>query len=120
MTACFTVMVVLGACGAHHGEVVDVTPAVPAVPAVPSRGNPLPPPAAQVLEHSPAGARLDYARPNGLPVAVILGPMYQSGLQVPCRIGRPGIGGGARTDAFVFCRQGTEWYAMPPVVVSGL
>ena len=119
VTACFTVMVALGGCGSRS-TIVDTTPAVPAVPAVISRGSPVPPPAAQQLEHAPAGARLDYARPDGPPVAVVLGPMYQSGLQVPCRIGRPGPGGTARADAFVFCRQGTEWYSMPPVVVSGL
>ena len=120
VSACLTVMIALGGCGSRYSEAVDVTPAAPAVPAVVSRGSPLPPPAAQVLEHGPAGARLDYAQPSGVPVAVVLGPPYQSGLQVPCRVGRPRIGVGAKLDAFVFCRQGDAWYAMPPVVISGL
>jgi hypothetical protein len=115
-------MFVLGGCGSHHAfweaEAGPGVPAAPAVPAVVSRGSPLPPPVAQVLEHAPTGARLDYRQPNGAPVAVVLGAPYQSGLQVPCRMGRPG--GGYQAEALVFCRQGNEWYAMPPVVVSGL
>jgi hypothetical protein len=118
------VILVLGGCGSRYAFMpADAgAPAAPAVPAVESRGTPVPPQAVQVLESAPAGARLDYRQPNGAPVVAILGEMYQSGLQVPCRMGRSG-GGSGRGDspqAFVFCRHGNQWYAMPPVVISGL
>ena len=119
MTACLTVMFVLSGCGSHYEFwASEASNGAPAIPAVVSRGSPLPPPTAQVLGQAPIGARLDYRQPNGAPVLLVLGAPYQSGLQVPCRIGRPG--GGYRPQVFVFCRQGDEWYAMPPVVVSGL
>ncbi len=124
--ACITVMFALGGCG-MTGEfwTTDAGAAGAAampIPAVATRGSPVPPPAAQVLESAPAGARLDYQSPNGGAAVLVLGATYQSGLQLPCRIGRSGIGGGrgAAPGTYVFCRQDNRWYAMPPVVVSGL
>lgn len=115
-------MVALGGCATGYRLwATDADAAAstgPSVPAVASRGAPVPPPAAAVLEHAPAGARLAYRSPDGVPIDLILGPTYQSGLQVPCRMGRPGIG--SDRGAHVFCLQDNQWYAMPPVVISGL
>lgn len=85
-----------------------------------SRARPVPAPAAATLEGGPSGARLDYVT-NGRSVSFTLGPIYQSGLQTSCRIGRARTGGGHgdAPTAYAFCRDGKQWYEMPPVVVSG-
>jgi hypothetical protein len=91
----------------------------PAGPPVPTRGVPVPAAAGRVLDSAPDGGRLDYQLPDGRPAAFVLGGVFQSGLQVPCRIGRLGGSGGEVSGTYAFCRQGDQWYAMPPVVVSG-
>jgi hypothetical protein len=125
MVACLMVTVMLGGCQSAHdflgldGRAGTVAPQPG--PSVADRGSPVAADAAQVLDSAPPGARLDFRRPDGRPAAVVLGGVHQSGLQVPCRIGRAGAGTG-RGDgpaAYAFCRQGEQWYAMPPVVVSG-
>ena len=86
-----------------------------------TRGVPVPAAAARVLDSAPVGGRLDYQPPDGRPAAVVLGGVFESGLQVPCRIGRVGPGGSGLNlpSSYAFCREGSQWYVMPPVVVSG-
>jgi len=123
--ACLTVTVMLGGCGTVHdflGMEARAGAAAPGPgPSVPARGSPVPTGAADILDSAPAGGRLDYRRPDGRPAAIELGGVYQSGLQVPCRIGRasPGRNLGDGPTAYAFCREGNRWYEMPPVVVSG-
>jgi hypothetical protein len=90
-------------------------------PPVAIRGVPVPAAAGRVLDSAPTGGRLDYQLPDGRPAAFVLGGVFQSGLQVPCRVGRlgPGGSGGNVPGTYAFCRQGDQWYAMPPVVLSG-
>ena len=90
-------------------------------PSVPARGSPVTVAAAQMLDSAPTGGRLDYRLADGRPAAFVLGPLYQSGWEVPCRIGRVGVGAsrGGGPTAYAFCRQGNLWYEMTPVVVSG-
>jgi hypothetical protein len=95
--------------------------AATARPPILARGTPVPAAAADVLANAPAGGQFDYRLPDGRSVLLVLGAIYQSGLQVPCRIGRTSRAGGPGdgSAAYPFCRDGNQWYAMPPVVVSG-
>jgi hypothetical protein len=116
-------MLVLGGCGTSgdwlgSGASADRPAGIGVSPF--SRARPVAAPVAAALDSSPNGARLDYAV-SGRPVSFTLGSVYQSGLQVPCRIGRLN-GGGGRSDTpttYAFCRDGNQWYEMPPVVISG-
>lgn len=67
------------------------------------------------------GASLDYPAAGGGHAVFVLGPLYRSGWQIPCRIGRLHSGqlSSGAPSAYAFCREGTAWYLMNPVVVSG-
>lgn len=83
--------------------------------------TPVPPAIGHVLGTAPRGEPLDYQIAGGRTVGLVLGPPYNSGLGVPCRIGHVGVAGyadGAPT-AYAFCHSGNQWYEMDPVVVSG-
>ena len=121
MVACLVVIIMLGGCGTTRTEAkTTASPPAPGVDQdVLTRGSPVPPAAAEVLSRTPAGGRFDYLAGDQRRTAFILGTEFQSGLQVPCRLGRvdPILGDGPTT--YAFCRKGDRWYAMPPVVVSG-
>jgi hypothetical protein len=102
----------------------------PAVIGQPEVGGPAPettdstavaPEVARILEAGIAGQGLPYRLVNGSPATFVLGPIYQSSRGLPCRIGRvsPGEAANASPTSYPFCRIGTQWYAMKPVVVSG-
>lgn len=99
------------------------TTAAPAGPpvSVSTRGVAVPPDIAQALSGAPAGARINYRLPDGRMLSLALGPSYESGLAVPCRIGRaaPGEEGGASPGGYAFCNSGSQWYQMNPVLMSG-
>jgi hypothetical protein len=123
MAACVTVTVMLGGCGMARDymglEARAGAPAREAGPPSPARGSPVPPAAAQILDSAPAGGRLDYHLADGRRATFVLGASYQSGWQVPCRIGRVKADASNGPTAYAFCHQGDQWYAMTPVVVSG-
>ncbi len=125
-TACVLFGVVLGGCAALRG------PAVPAAvegaapgsalgPTGPARGRPIASAAAQVLDTAPTGGRFRYRLADGRPASFALGPLFQSALGVPCRIGRvnPGDLRSAGPADYPFCQYHDRWYEMTPVVVSG-
>jgi hypothetical protein len=76
---------------------------------------------AQSLETAPSGARIIYRLPDGFERALVIGPLYQSGRGVPCRLGRAGppLFGASVPTTYPFCRIDNQWYAMKPVVISG-
>jgi hypothetical protein len=83
-------------------------------------GTPVTEDAARIL-NAAADGQLRYRLLDGRVAVLVLGPIQQSGLGEPCRIGRlsPGEVGAARPTAYAFCRHGDHWYEMTPVVVSG-
>jgi hypothetical protein len=123
MVVCLTVTLMLGGCStARNFFGMDAQAWTPsASPPVTGRGTPVAPAAGQILDSAPTGGRLDYQLPDGRPASFVLEAVYQSGLLVPCRVGRLGAGGGrgGGPNAYAFCRQGNQWYLMPPVIVSG-
>ena len=120
MFVCLAATVVLGGCHAFRSE-PRIEPASGPGPDLSARGTLVPAPAAGALDSAPTGGRFEYRLPDGRPVAVVLGGAYQSGLQVPCRLGRlsPGGSGPNAPPAYAFCRINNQWYQMAPVVVSG-
>ena len=56
-----------------------------------------------------------YIADGGNSVMLTLGPPYVSARGLTCRIGRRN---GDRY-AYGFCRDGANWYAVPPALVSG-
>lgn len=88
---------------------------------MPARGSPVDAAAGQILESAPTGARFDYRLPNGRTAVFTLGAVYESGLQAACRLGKTRAAGSPSGSpaSYPFCRYGAQWYAMPPVVVSG-
>lgn len=73
------------------------------------------------LETAPAGTPIVYRLANGAVGSLVIGPLYHSGRGVPCRLGRsyqPSLGSAVPTS-YPFCRIGSQWYAMKPVVISG-
>jgi hypothetical protein len=87
----------------------------------PTDATPVDPAQAQTLENAGAGASFRYPLARGGDGYLVLGPLYQSGRGVPCRLGRLGPSGIVSTtlNTYPFCRFGNQWYAMRPVVVSG-
>jgi hypothetical protein len=107
--------------GCAMGPPVEVVPNAGLPVPGPPRDTPVPADGARLLTAAPNGARLDYRLIDGQPAVFVLGPIFQSGLSVPCRIGHLA---GARVSSdsptdYAFCRRGDRWYQMPPVVVSG-
>jgi hypothetical protein len=92
-----------------------------ALPPVATDGAPVDPALGQTLATAGAGATFSYRLAGGGAGVFVLGPLYQSGRGVPCRIGRlsPAEVAGVNLNAYPFCRFGDQWYAMRPVVVSG-
>lgn len=93
--------------GAPAAATTDATPVDPAL--------------AQSLETEPNGSRISYPPADGIGGSLVIGPLYQSGRGVPCRLGRAGP---PATEypvptSYPFCRIGSQWYAMKPAVVSG-
>ena len=119
LAACLALAGLLGGCGSR--DLGPEEPLTPPPPAVPTRGAPVDAAAAHILDAAPAGARLDYRLPDGRTAVFSLGAVYQSGLQAPCRLGKTRAAGSQSGSpaAYPFCRYGAQWYAMPPVVVSG-
>jgi hypothetical protein len=76
---------------------------------------------AQNLETAPDGSRINYRPAGGFGDSLVIGPLYQSGRGVPCRLGRAGppATGYPVPTSYPFCRIGGQWYAMKPVVISG-
>jgi hypothetical protein len=104
--------------------------AAPAVIGTVSTGSPSPattdatpvdPVLARSLEAAADGARIRHQLVNGVEGSLVIGPIYQSGRGVPCRLGRasPAEAGAATPISYPFCRIGNQWYAMKPVVISG-
>jgi hypothetical protein len=102
----------------------------PAVLGTVSTGAPAPPTTdaspvdsaiAQSLETAPDGSRISYQPADGLGGSMVIGPLYQSGRGIPCRLGRAGppATGYPVPTSYPFCRIGGQWYAMKPVVISG-
>jgi hypothetical protein len=120
MLSCITGAGFLVGCATNSPAVV--APPGGGLPAPgPSRDTAVPPDSARILANAPPGGRLRYRLLDGTPVVLVLGPVYESGLLVPCRVGHAsgaGLTGDSPRD-YVFCQQGDRWYAMPPVVVSG-
>jgi len=112
----------LGGCGSDRWFSASATPVI-APPPVPeaSGGAPVPIDVGQQLERLPPGARLAYRAADGRPMTFELGPPYQSGRGLPCRIGRASLGAttGSVPTTYAFCRKGDQWFEMPPVVISG-
>ena len=118
--AAIMAVAVLGGCGTIHWTVAQALgPDATAIEI--GRGHPVAPAAARILASAPTGGRLDYPL-NGRTVSFVLGGTYQSGSQLPCRIGRlndTGAGPASTPTVYAFCNRNGEWYEMNPVVVSG-
>lgn len=83
-------------------------------------GREVPASVAQTLNAAPPGGSLPYQLADGRPASFVLGPVFQSGRGVPCRVGRLNpreVRSGDPTE-YPFCRQGDQWFEMTPVVVS--
>ncbi|MGC2411685.1 MAG: hypothetical protein WA459_03180 [Stellaceae bacterium] len=83
-------------------------------------GREVPASVAQALNTAPPGGSLSYQLADGRPATFVLGPVFQSGRGVPCRVGLVNlreVGSGNPTE-YPFCRQGDQWFEMTAVVVS--
>jgi hypothetical protein len=83
-------------------------------------GREVPASVAQTLNSAPPGGSLRYQLTDGRPATFVLGPVFQSGRGVPCRVGLVNlreVGSGNPTE-YPFCRQGDQWFEMTAVVVS--
>jgi hypothetical protein len=108
----------LGGCAGP--AVIGGLPAPPLPPAA-TDGSPVDPALGQTLSTAGAGATFRYQVAGGGEGYFVLGPLYQSGRGVPCRIGRLSSAeiAGVTLNSYPFCRFGDQWYAMRPVVISG-
>jgi hypothetical protein len=108
-------------CGARDSYPSEATAPTGPAPSVATRGSPVPPDTAQLLNSAPAGARVNYRLSDGRGLSLALGPVYDSGMKVPCRLGRAGSGepGSGNPTVYAFCRDGNQWYQTTPVVISG-
>jgi hypothetical protein len=108
----------LGGCAAP--AVIGGLPGA-ALPPAPIDGAPVDPALGQTLSTAGAGATFRYRLAGGDEGYFVLGPLYESGRGVPCRLGRlsPAEIASASLNSYPFCRFGDQWYAMRPVVISG-
>lgn len=111
-------MIAVGGCAGP--AVIGGLPGAPLPPAA-TDGAPVDPAVGQTLETAGAGATIRYRLAGGGEAYFVLGPLYQSGRGVPCRIGQlsPAEVAGVSVSTYPFCRFGDQWYAMRAVVVSG-
>lgn len=108
----------LGGCAGP--AVIGGLPGAPLPPA-PVDGEPVDSALGQTLSTAGVGATLRYRLAGGGEAYFVLGPLYQSGRGVPCRLGRlsPAEIASSSLNSYPFCRFGDQWYAMLPVVISG-
>jgi hypothetical protein len=113
-----TVAFALGGCAGP--AVIGALPSGPSAP-VATDAAPVDSSLARTLETATAGTTFGYRLVDGGEGSFVLGPLYQSGRGVPCRVGRlsPAEIAGVSLNTYPFCRFGDQWYAMRPVVVSG-